>query len=139
MFRLLVTGSRHVRDYAFVAGRLDALLAARPNVTVVHGAARGVDLLAQRYADERGLAAEAYPAEWAAYGRSAGPRRNAAMVAAMPGGPDCGAVAFRANRSPGTTDCVDRCLRAGLVTVVYDVTLGEGGLVVSHRVARYNG
>lgn len=59
-----------------------------------HGAARGADSVAAAWAKARGVPAEAFPADWAAHGRSAGYIRNASMIAdgtvdvviAFPGG-----------------------------------------------------
>lgn len=61
--------------------------------TIVHGAARGADLLAAHVAEELGYEVEAHPAQWDLHGRSAGFIRNEAMaqsdvdlVIAFPGG-----------------------------------------------------
>jgi hypothetical protein len=48
---------------------------------IIHGAGRGADEIAMRYAVGRGVNVEAYPARWDLEGRSAGPRRNARMLA----------------------------------------------------------
>lgn len=88
--RVLVCGGRGYEDYAFLRDVLDHFA---PNV-VIHGAARGADSLAHRWAQSRCVAVESYPADWQAHGRAAGPIRNAKMLAegkpdlviAFPGG-----------------------------------------------------
>ena len=47
----------------------------------MHGSVRGADQLADVIARGLGWTPEAHPADWARYGRAAGYRRNAAMVA----------------------------------------------------------
>lgn len=52
---------------------------------IVHGACpTGADAFAARAAELQGRPVEAYPADWASYGASAGPRRNEGM-ADLPG------------------------------------------------------
>jgi hypothetical protein len=67
---------------------------------VVHGACpTGGDAIADRIATDLGLTVERHPARWRRYGRSAGYRRNAAMVAA--GADVC--LAFIRDASPGAS------------------------------------
>jgi hypothetical protein len=88
--KVLVCGGRDYADAGFLYGFLDTL---KPSV-VVHGCAPGADSLAGRWATERGVPQEPYPADWQKYGRRAGPLRNEQMlreakpdlVVAFPGG-----------------------------------------------------
>lgn len=88
--RVLVCGGRDFDDYAFVASVLDFY---DPD-TVIHGAARGADSLAHRWAQNRCVPVESYPANWHRDGKAAGPIRNVKMLAegkpdvviAFPGG-----------------------------------------------------
>ena len=48
-------------------------------VTIVHGAARGIDTMAGEFADILGLGVEPYPADWS-MGGGAGPVRNRQML-----------------------------------------------------------
>ena len=88
--RILVCGGRAFEDYAFLRDVLDHYA---PTV-VIHGAARGADSLAHRWAQNRCVTVESYPADWRAHGKAAGPIRNAKMLAigkpdlviAFPGG-----------------------------------------------------
>lgn len=80
-YRVLLTGSRTFRDHAPIHAALDELLAAHPDMLLVHGGCRdGADAIGDRWAILRGVPRERHPAEWWRHGRSAGPRRNAEMV-----------------------------------------------------------
>ena len=88
--RILVCGGRDYEDYAFLRDVMDHYA---PSV-VIHGAARGADSLADRWARSRCVAVERHPADWKRDGRAAGPIRNVKMLAegkpdlviAFPGG-----------------------------------------------------
>lgn len=112
--RILVTGSRAWTDRAAILQALDLAAVgagvAPGWVTVVHGAARGADRLAESAARELGMRTEAHPAAWRQYGRAAGPIRNYAMVGL--GADLC--LAWPLGASPGTRDCMSRCQVAGI-------------------------
>lgn len=81
--RILVTGSRHFGDVGQVRDALQAafmLLGAPGTITVVHGAARGLDTIAAHVAQRQGMAVEAHPAQWDLHGKVAGFRRNQEMI-----------------------------------------------------------
>jgi hypothetical protein len=59
---------------------LEACGVASQVTEIVSGGARGVDRLGERYARKRGLPCKVFPAQWAKYGKSAGPIRNAEMA-----------------------------------------------------------
>ncbi|MFG3051817.1 SLOG family protein [Kitasatospora sp. NPDC048239] len=111
-----MTGSRSWSDRSAVITGLD-LVAEEfdySGLVVVHGACpTGVDSMAAAWARVRlgrGVREERWPADWARFGRSAGPRRNQVMV-------DRGAavcVAFPLGRSVGTRDCMRRAAAAGI-------------------------
>jgi hypothetical protein len=99
--RILVTGSRDWDDEAGVRAALTDATAGHPGPhVVVHGACpTGGDAIADRIAADLGLTVERHPARWRRYGRSAGYRRNADMVAA--GADVC--LAFIRDGSPGAS------------------------------------
>jgi hypothetical protein len=99
--RILVTGSRDWDDEVPVrAALLDAITGTPGPHVVVHGACpTGGDAIADRIATHLGLPVERHPAQWRRYGRSAGYRRNAAMVAL--GADIC--LAFIRDTSPGAS------------------------------------
>lgn len=88
--RVIVTGGRDYDDYETVAATLSEI---RPTV-VAEGGASGADRLAAIWCHETLTEHEAFPADWAKFGRAAGPIRNEAMlrefepdlVVAFPGG-----------------------------------------------------
>ena len=78
---VVAAGSRHL-DWSVEAVAVSLLQSSSPLFVhaVFHGAARGADALVDRAARRLGLPVQAVPAQWARYGRSAGPRRNALML-----------------------------------------------------------
>lgn len=70
--KVLVCGDRNWSDYTMI---LNALKAAGATV-VIEGGARGADTLAGGAATALSLDVRVYPADWARYGRAAGPIRN---------------------------------------------------------------
>ena len=112
-FLLLVTGSRTWHDIATIGRALAVILDRHPGgVLLVHGACpRGADAIAAAYAARTpGYQIEAHPADWRRYGRAAGYRRNAEMIAL---GAD-GCAAFIRGGSPGSTSAVRLASAAGI-------------------------
>lgn len=114
--RLLVTGSREFTDRVLVTNALAWAwheLGSDPACVLVHGDARGLDSLAAGVWGAHGLIREAHPADWERFGRSAGHRRNAEMVAL--GADLC--LAFPLGVSRGTRGCMALAERAGIRVV----------------------
>ena len=113
-YRILVTGSRTWEDreaVLFELAGLSILHSGDGVVVVVHGACpKGADALAASCAQECGLTQEPHPADWERYGRPAGFRRNAEMVAL--GADVC--LAFIKDGSRGATHCADLAEKAGI-------------------------
>lgn len=111
--RILITGSR---DFTAAGVMHDALAQAvaelGPGATLVHGAARGADHLADTLAPTLGLTVERWPAAWDLWGRSAGFKRNQTMVGE--GADVCLAFLVDWARCNGTRDCARRASRAGI-------------------------
>ena len=98
-----MTGGRDFDIYSWVR---NALWPYRESAVVVHGAATGADSLAAHAALELGMTAEAFPAQWRAYGKAAGAIRNQEMldsgidlVLAFPGGRGTGDMVARAHKA----------------------------------------
>lgn len=118
--RVLVTGSRFLDDAGtvFVWSVLDRLLAeidlfdvsAARDVTITSGGAKGVDDAVVRWALRPGIVTKTYPADWAAHGQYAGPKRNLAMVGL--GADLC--LAFPRRDSKGTWGCLRMAADAGI-------------------------
>jgi len=79
-FTLGVVGGRDFGDYQLLKKTLE-VIQPPPQSIVSGGCPTGADVLAERYARESGIPMIIHPAEWAKYGKSAGPRRNAQIVA----------------------------------------------------------
>jgi hypothetical protein len=122
-YRILVTGSRDWDDRDLIAFQLGLAAGAGLRegmpVTVVHGAASGADVIADRLAHDHGFTVERHPADWRR-GKAAGMARNTEMVAA--GADVC--LAFlapcrkHASRPPhdshGAADCAGKAEAAGI-------------------------
>lgn len=112
--RILVCGSRTVRDRDLVFRVLDELRDVNGVDSVIEGCARGPDIFAEAWAGERGIAVEHFPADWDAHGKAAGHIRNAAMLRERP---DL-VVAFWDGRSSGTAGTIKGAEKLGLSVVV---------------------
>lgn len=123
--RILVTGSRRFDDEAYVRRVFSHLsdecmltiVVIEEGVTVVHGAARGLDSIADKVAKERGWGTEPHPADWNQYGKRAGMLRNSYMAKA--GADIC--LAFPDKDSIGTWDMIRKAVAAGIQTRIYPV------------------
>lgn len=128
--RILVTGSRAWTDGGLIAralfGAVESLSDREGRIVLVHGGARGADSIAHQiwlrgFWRQRMIPAdlaqpEVHPADWVRYGRAAGHRRNAEMVAL--GADIC--LAFPLGDSPGTRGCVALAEKAGIPVVVHE-------------------
>ena len=109
--RIIVTGCRDWTDReSILAATVFEALGNWSSVTVVVGDAAGADSIAADVAKERGWRVERHYADWGNYGKAAGPKRNAAMVASGAG--LC--LAFWDGESRGTLDCIKQCVAAGI-------------------------
>jgi predicted Rossmann fold nucleotide-binding protein DprA/Smf involved in DNA uptake len=114
--RLAVVGSRHCTDQDLVEIYILMLheqLGER--LSLVSGAAKGVDTLARISADKYGIPIKEFPADWNKYGRAAGPIRNKQLVQSSDA-----VLAFVAPTSKGTRNTISLAQERGLpVHVVY--------------------
>lgn len=87
--KLLVCGSRTIRDTTYIQGptqwakdQIEAYwywnLAGYEDLTMIEGAAKGIDTIAKEYAQENDWKIEEYPADWS-IGKQAGILRNIKM------------------------------------------------------------
>lgn len=101
-------GGRHYADRHTLFAVLDTIHDAFGISRIINGAASGADDLSTRWATERLVPFQLYPAEWKKYGKPAGMIRNRAMFSDSD--PDM-AVAFPGGR--GTENMVDIVVKAG--------------------------
>lgn len=138
--RVLITGSRDWPDEDIVG---DAIIDLKnwysfdwDDVVIVHGhCPTGADHYADIKAGRYGLLVERHPANWARYGKGAGPKRNSEMV-------DKGAdivIAFMMEGSRGTKDCVEKAKEAGLPVIVYNLIGDPDDNEWTYEVETFNG
>lgn len=106
--KVIVCGGRDFNDERAVFNALDKAHSHKPISMVIHGGARGADLLAGEWAESRGIISARVDALWDAHGKAAGPRRNRAMLDLFPEG----IIAFPGGR--GTADMVAAAREAGV-------------------------
>jgi len=124
--KVIVCGSRDYTDRGLLNQVLDALLAEAGAVTIIHGAARGADGLAGRWARERGQQVQEFPAEWDKYGKRAGFLRNTKML--QEGKPHL-VIGFYSDPnapSTGTAMMLDISNKAGVPTRSYPKPFSGG-------------
>jgi hypothetical protein len=114
-FRVLVCGSRTFRDGTLVEALLSSL---DGGSTVIHGAAKGADSLADFHARRIGLAVDDYPADWDRYGKRAGYVRNQQMLDEGKPNVVYAFVDKPLAESKGTAMMVDIAHRAGVPVVI---------------------
>jgi hypothetical protein len=110
--RVLVCGSRGWTDRALI----ERVLRAHGPAVIVHGAARGGDRIAAGVAERLGWPVEPHPADWRRHGKSAGPRRNLAMLDRHP----VLVIAFTLlpGGTPGTRHTLTNAYRRGIPVVI---------------------
>ena len=111
---ILICGSRDWTDPVPITRVLERLPVGS---LVVHGGARGADMIAAKLAHEMGYHAARVDALWDVYKKAAGPRRNAAMGLLLPA-VAC-VYAFPLGEARGTSDMLARARKAGARVTVY--------------------
>lgn len=125
MKRIVISGSRSTNKREYIVEKLCPYtlgLTAASAVRFLHGACpTGADHIAQTYLAGLGLEAliEQHPADWATYGRWAGPKRNKEMIAR---GPDQ-VIAFPSTDpdAKGTRGLITLAIDAGIPIEVWPV------------------
>lgn len=129
--RILVCGSRNWTDAALIETALQDVVDDNgigfddnmQSLVVIHGAARGADLIAASFAKAweaqgRPISTLAFPADWRTHGKAAGMIRNRQML--TEGKPDL-VLAFWDGHSKGTANMIELAKKAGVkVKVLYD-------------------
>jgi hypothetical protein len=62
--RALVCGGRDFKDHKLLHEIMDLAVVKLGITSIIHGGARGADLLAKEWADSRGIPEQAFPALW---------------------------------------------------------------------------
>lgn len=113
--RLAIVGSRDFTDYekfckmvAFVDKEYGIL---KDVDEIVSGHGDGTDLMAERFADEKGYKKVIYPPNWSKYGKKAGPIRNNLIVQRMTHMLALPRI-IEGAYSKGTKDSIDKAVEA---------------------------
>ncbi len=121
MLKVIVAGSRSFSNYALVEHVCDNIIIGffcenfperdfflSTSVIIVSGGCRGVDRIAEKYAEEKYFKFEMFKADWNKYGKQAGPIRNGEMAkyADM-------AVVFWDGESRGSQNMIVQMVRQG--------------------------
>ena len=81
--RIVIGGCRDFNDYNFFCKCVNRYLERikeNNQIIILSGHCKGVDIMAEKYANEQGYSLEVHPADWQNFGKSAGPKRNREMV-----------------------------------------------------------
>lgn len=122
--RVIVSGDRHWNCPDLAARYVDRLRKRFGNsLTIIHGAAPGVDRSFADAARVFGVTVESCPAKWRDFGDRAGPIRNAEMISRGA----CMVLACHRTMksSRGTKDLCRKALRAGMPIWLIESELGE--------------
>lgn len=115
-YKVIIAGGRYFNNYELLKERCDYYLQNKlreGRVVIVSGHATGADSLGERYAQERGLHCEQYPADWKAHGKAAGPIRNEQMANVANA-----LIAFWDGQSRGTKNMINLAKSKGLKVAV---------------------
>ncbi len=108
MIRIIIAGGRDFTDYDYFNNWMDSFLPKeKHHMEIVSGGAKGVDAMAERFAQEQNVPVKIFPADWKSYGRAAGPKRNQQMAeyATM-------LIAFWDEKSAGTKSMIKLAFRS---------------------------
>lgn len=123
MHYVLIAGGRTYEDRETITEKLDSLIK-DTNVCIVEGGARGVDSIAEEYAESHGMEIMEFRPQWEKYGKAAGPLRNIKMcefVRKMGGE----AIYFWDGKSKGTGDCIKTAKKLGLPVTIWNYAAEE--------------
>ena len=103
MINIAIIGSRGLSDYNTFLNKMKEIELPTEEIRIVSGGAKGVDTLAERYADEMNYDKLIIKPEWSRYGKGAGIIRNKEIIknADM-------IIAFWDGISPGTKHSIER-------------------------------
>lgn len=109
--RVLVCGGRSFADIDLLNTVLDKLSANYTIECVIEGDANGADRLAGAWARRNSIPNFKFAADWKAFGKAAGPKRNTKMLELHPNL----VIAFAGGK--GTADMVGKAKNAGIEVV----------------------
>lgn len=121
MFKVVIAGSRDYTDYDTVKKYADIVLKnVADEIEIVSGRCRGVDMLGEKYAKERGYSIKYFPADWNRYKRAAGQIRNEAMAKYADA-----LIAYWDGESTGTKGMIEYARQNHCKIIVVNYTTGK--------------
>ena len=121
--KVIIAGSRSFQDYetlkTYCTHILSHAVQRGEEVTVLSGTARGADELGELFANDMGFTVERYPADWEAYGKMAGFKRNKEMAENADA-----LIAFWDGKSRGTKHMINLAKHRWLDYRVYEFNKG---------------
>lgn len=94
-------------------------------VELIHGSAKGTDSMADMFARGNKIKLKVFPADWDAYGKSAGMKRNLEMLYYTMSDPTPFLVAFNVNNSKGTSMMIESCKKKDIPAYIFTTDGGE--------------
>ncbi len=117
--KVVISGCRDYNDYDVAKEYIEGCFSnvgSKEEITILSGGSKGADALGERYAKERGLKIERYPANWDFFGKRAGPVRNMEMAQ------KCDfVICFWDGKSRGTKsmiECAKRCKKPAMIKMI---------------------
>lgn len=133
-FRVIIAGGRDFIDKTLLYRSMEKVLVqkiATHNVIIISGDAKGADTIGADWAKWWGFPVEHYPANWAKYGRVAGPIRNRWMADVAQA-----LVVFWDGISPGTKSMIRIGAEHGLDTRIIKYDTGPRSLYDAFPLAK---
>lgn len=134
MVRIIIAGGREFNDYKYLESKCHQVFYSLSkeyyvlsghikedisNMEIISGTAKGADTLGEQFAFNYGIKVKRFPANWDAYGKSAGYIRNEQMAKyAVSDGCYGVLVAFWDGKSRGTKHMIDLAKKHGLTVYV---------------------
>ncbi len=122
--KVIIAGSRSWDNYKRLKEELDAF--PHPITEVVSGKCpTGADIMGELWAQEKGIPVKAFPADWSAHGKTAGPIRNRQMAKYADA-----LVLFWNGTSKGSANMLQEAIREALrITEVKPTCVTYHGLI----------
>ena len=113
--KIAVIGDNDFNNYCQMKSTLDAFIDIHPDktISIVSGGDKGAHLLAKKYADEKTLKFDCYPADTDRYGKVAGFIRNKDLVGASDR-----VIAFWGGRTSETKNAIEEADRMDIPSYI---------------------
>ena len=128
-YRNIIAGGRHFRDYETLREQVESVFEkygiVMGDAEIINDHAAGVDQLGKGFAKENGIRCTVFSANWSEYGRSAGFRRNAAMVGYAAEAEKPLVIAFWNGESHGTGFTIQKAREKGIPVEIFYYMSGK--------------